>query len=56
MGILINVMTIILGILCMNNFGKGLHPFVQRGAANKRKFHELELNKTNANNTWQIDD
>jgi hypothetical protein len=40
----------------MNNFGKGLHPFVQRGAANKRKFHELELNKTNANNTWQIDD
>ncbi|RCH80059.1 hypothetical protein CU098_006487 [Rhizopus stolonifer] len=56
LGIAMDITTMSLGVLCMLNFRKGLHPFVQRGAANKSKFHDLELNKTNTNNTWQIDD
>ncbi|KAI9475985.1 MAG: hypothetical protein EXX96DRAFT_284404 [Benjaminiella poitrasii] len=55
-GIAIDIATIVLGILAMRNFGEGLQPFVQRGAKAKRKMHELELNKSNTNDTWQIDD
>jgi hypothetical protein len=55
-GIAIDVATIVLGILCMRNFGEGLQPFVQRGIANKNKHKDLELNKTNTNDTWRIDD
>jgi hypothetical protein len=55
-GIAIDVATIVLGILCMRNFGEGLQPFVQRGITNKSKHNDLELNKTNTNDTWRIDD
>lgn len=55
-GIAIDLATIVLGILTMKNFGNGLKPFVQRGAKNKSKYGDLELNKTNTTGTWQIDD
>jgi hypothetical protein len=40
----------------MRNFGEGLQPYVQRGAKNKSKHTDLELNKSHTNDTWQIDD
>ena len=40
----------------MRNFNGGLQPFVQRGIENKRKHNDLELNKTQTNETWKIDD
>jgi hypothetical protein len=46
----------VLGILAMRNFDQGLKPYVQRGITNKQKHHDLELNKTNTTDTWQIDD
>lgn len=55
-GIAIDLATIVLGVLTMRNFGEGLQPFVQRGAADKKKHRDLELNKTNTNDTWKIDD
>lgn len=55
-GIAIDLATIVLGVLAMRNFGEGLQPFVQRGAADKKKHRDLELNKTNTNDTWKIDD
>lgn len=40
----------------MQNFGKGLQPYVQRGA-NKRKLQDLEMNTKDAKRTsWRIDD
>jgi hypothetical protein len=56
MGIVIDIITMTLGILCMRNFGQGLQPFVQRGAANKQRLHDFELSKTKTNDTWVIDD
>ncbi|CAO3608723.1 unnamed protein product [Mucor hiemalis] len=55
-GIAIDIATIVLGVLTMRNFGEGLQPFVQRGAEAKKKHRDLELNKTNTNDTWKIDD
>lgn len=55
-GIAVDVATIVLGILAMRNFDQGLKPYVQRGAKNKQKHHDLELNKTSTTDTWQIDD
>ncbi|KAI7901414.1 uncharacterized protein BX663DRAFT_107146 [Cokeromyces recurvatus] len=55
-GVAIDLATIVLSILTMKNFGKGLKPFVQRGAKAKGKINELELSKTHTNSTWQIDD
>ncbi|KAI8327347.1 hypothetical protein BD560DRAFT_418203 [Blakeslea trispora] len=54
-GVAVDLATIVLGIMTITNFDKGLKPYVQRGAKNK-KHHDLELNKTNTNDTWQIDD
>lgn len=55
-GIAMDVVTVVLGILVMRNFNNGLKPYVQRGAKNKQKHADLELNKTNTNDTWRIDD
>ncbi|KAI9307580.1 hypothetical protein BJ944DRAFT_247262 [Cunninghamella echinulata] len=54
-GIVIDVLTIILGCICMRNFDCGLQPFVQRGAADKNK-HELTLHKSRTRLSWRIDD
>lgn len=55
-GIVFNIITIGLGVVCMRNFGKGLQPYVQRGS-NKRKLQDLEMNSKNNNrNSWRIDD
>lgn len=48
-----DVITIVFGILVLRNFDEGLKPFVQRG---KQKMQDLELNKTNTNDTWKIDE
>lgn len=50
------IVTIGLGSFTMWNFGQGLQPYVQRGAKNKGKHNDLELNKTSTNGTWKIDD
>ncbi|KAG2208908.1 hypothetical protein INT47_011048 [Mucor saturninus] len=50
------IVTIVLGSFAMRNFGEGLKPYVQRGAKNKSKHTDLELNKTTTNGTWKIDD
>ncbi|EPB89471.1 hypothetical protein HMPREF1544_03702 [Mucor circinelloides 1006PhL] len=55
-GIAVDIATMVLGILAMRNFDQGLKPYVQRGAKNKQKHHDLELNKTSTKDTWQIDD
>ncbi|ORX59441.1 hypothetical protein DM01DRAFT_1317515 [Hesseltinella vesiculosa] len=54
-GIAIDIGTIVLGILCMRNFGRGLKPYVQRGAENKNR-HVLQLHKTQSRLSWRIDD
>ncbi|KAI8994578.1 hypothetical protein BDB01DRAFT_773303 [Pilobolus umbonatus] len=55
-GMAICITTMVLGSLCMKNFDQGLQPYVQRGSADKKKLNDLELNKTNTNETWKIDD
>ncbi|CAO3633780.1 unnamed protein product [Cunninghamella blakesleeana] len=55
-GIVFDIITIGLGVVCMRNFGKGLQPYVQRGA-NKRKLQDLEMStKDNKRTSWRIDD
>jgi hypothetical protein len=55
-GIAMDVITIVFGIVVLRNFDEGLKPYVQRGAKNKQKTQDLELNKTNTNETWKIDE
>lgn len=43
-----------LGYICMNNFGRGLKMYVQRGRSKKTR-QDMEMNKT-ANTDWQIDE
>ncbi|CDH60814.1 hypothetical protein RO3G_11563 [Lichtheimia corymbifera JMRC:FSU:9682] len=52
-GILIVAATAGLGLVCMNNFGRGLKMYVQRGRGKQRQ--DLEMAK-NTDNNWQIDD
>ncbi|KAI8140879.1 hypothetical protein BJV82DRAFT_621462 [Fennellomyces sp. T-0311] len=53
-GILICAATGSLGAICMNNFGRGLKSYVQRGSSKKTQ-QDVEMAK-NTNNNWQIDE
>ncbi|KAI8977061.1 hypothetical protein BDF20DRAFT_872744 [Mycotypha africana] len=55
-GIAIVLATVVLGMMVLKNFNQGLKPFVQRGAANKRRHYDVELNKASRDDAWQIDD
>ncbi|KAI9012112.1 hypothetical protein CLU79DRAFT_805918 [Phycomyces nitens] len=52
-GIAMDVATCVLGYICMRNFGKGLKPFVQRGAASKQ---DVEASNKTEEDNWQIDE
>ncbi|KAI8364557.1 hypothetical protein BD560DRAFT_402750 [Blakeslea trispora] len=52
LGLVVAVLTIILATLCQHNFGKGLKPFVQRGAGKK----EVKLPVAEPNKDWNIDE
>lgn len=56
-GVAFTLVTCILSIICMRNFGKGLKPFVQRGSVKTRI--DLEKNTARDQNnrqSWRIDD
>ncbi|KAI9266894.1 hypothetical protein BDA99DRAFT_579292 [Phascolomyces articulosus] len=53
-GIILCAGTGILGGICMNNFGRGLKSYVQRGNSKKAQ-QDVEMAKNN-NNNWQIDE
>ncbi|KAL0096945.1 hypothetical protein J3Q64DRAFT_1710298 [Phycomyces blakesleeanus] len=52
-GIAMDVATCVLGFICMRNFGEGLKPYVQRGAASKQ---DIETSNKAQEDNWQIDD
>ncbi|KAG2183454.1 hypothetical protein INT43_006460 [Umbelopsis isabellina] len=54
MGIIIAITTIVLAAMCKNNFGKGLKPLVQRGAAKQAELKEMHA--LQEQETWKIDD
>lgn len=53
MGMIIALTTIVVAAMCKNNFGQGLKPLVQRGAA---KQAEKEMHALQEQETWKIDD
>ncbi|KAM3578879.1 hypothetical protein VKS41_008672 [Umbelopsis sp. WA50703] len=54
MGMIIDITTIVLAAMCKNNFGKGLKPLVQRGAAKRAELKEMHA--LQEQETWKIDD
>ncbi|SAL95511.1 hypothetical protein [Absidia glauca] len=62
LGILFAVVTSILGAICMHNFERGLHAYVQRGADKKKNAHmgnsqdQFQMNKQDSNVSWHIDE
>ncbi|CAO0792040.1 unnamed protein product [Mucor circinelloides] len=56
-GVAFALVSCVLGIICMRNFGKGLKPFVQRGNVKaKMDLESNNLQKQKAHESWQIDD
>ncbi|KAI8393874.1 uncharacterized protein BYT42DRAFT_609639 [Radiomyces spectabilis] len=55
-GMILAIATSVLGFMCLRNFGKGLEPYVQRGAKKQEQMDRLELNKHSTSSSWQIDD
>ncbi|CAO3676129.1 unnamed protein product [Rhizopus stolonifer] len=53
-GIILVIISGVLGAICMSHFGKGLKPFVQRGS-HKAKM-DLENNTKKTSENWQIDE
>ncbi|CEP13731.1 hypothetical protein [Parasitella parasitica] len=53
LGMIIAVATAILAILCMINFGKGLKPYIQRGAEKKEILEQIQKQPTGQ---WIIDE
>jgi hypothetical protein len=45
-----------LGVACICNFGKGLKPYVQRGAKKREMARIAELEKDANDNSWKIDE
>ncbi|KAG2212821.1 hypothetical protein INT46_008482 [Mucor plumbeus] len=56
-GVAFALVSCVLGIICMRNFGKGLKPFVQRGNVKaKMDLESNNLQNQKAHESWQIDD
>ncbi|KAI8096399.1 uncharacterized protein BX664DRAFT_323912 [Halteromyces radiatus] len=60
LGILFAVVTSIFGAICMHNFDRGLHPYVQRGSSKRDQRQssqdQFQMNKQNSTMSWHIDD
>lgn len=56
LGMVIAIVTAILGAVCILNFDKGLKPYIQRGAEKKEiQNQQAEIQKENAG-AWTIDE
>ncbi|KAG2206131.1 hypothetical protein INT47_003780, partial [Mucor saturninus] len=54
LGMIIAVVTAVLGGVCIRNFGKGLKPYIQRGAE-KKEIQQAEIQKQSSG-AWIIDE
>lgn len=54
---IIAITTAILGGICISNFGKGLKPYIQRGAKKEEiQNQQAELQKDSGGSPWIIDE